>query len=101
MKPRILFRPEARLELLDAEAWYEGSVAGLGEDFARIVDAALSAISDRPAAFPIIYKNVRQAVLRRFPYTVLFQVEEDDIVVLACHHQRRDPRRWRARAGDA
>lgn len=101
MKPRLLFRPEARLELLDAQSWYEGNVPGLGEDFAHVVDAALSAITDTPQAFPVAYRDVRQAVLRRFPYSILFQVEGDGIVILACHHQRRDPRRWRKRARDA
>ena len=86
MKPRLLFHPEARLELLDAHAWYEANVPGLGEDFARVVDAALSAITDTPRAFPVVYREVRQAVLRRFPYSVLFQVEGYDIVILACHH---------------
>ena len=101
MKPGLLFRPEARLELLDAQDWYEGNVPGLGEDFAHIVDTALSAIEDAPRAFPAVYGDIRQAVLRRFPYSILFQVEGGDIVILACHHQRRDPRRWRDRARDA
>ncbi len=101
MKPRLLFRPEARLELLDAQAWYEGNVPGLGEDFAHVVDTALSAIKDAPQAFSIVHGDIQQAVLRRFPYSILFQVEGGDIVILACHHQRRDPRRWRERARDA
>ncbi len=97
----MLFRPEARLELLDAQRWYEGNVSGLGEDFACVVDAALSAVKEAPRAFPVVYRDVRQAVLRRFPYSILFQVEVDGIVILACHHQRRNPRRWRDRARDA
>ncbi len=67
MKLCLLFRPEARLELLDAQEWYEGNVPGLGKDFAHIVDTALSAIEDAPRAFPVVYGDIRQAVLRRFP----------------------------------
>ncbi len=101
MKPRLLLRPEARLELLDAQAWYEGSVPGLGADFARVVDAALAAVTEAPLAFPVVYRDVRQAVLRRFPYSILFQIEGDGVIVLACHHQRRNPGSWRERARDA
>ena len=42
MKPGLLFRPEARLELLDAQEWYEGNVPGLGEDFADFLTAPVS-----------------------------------------------------------
>ena len=42
---RILFRPEARAELLEAQAWYESRATGLGLEFARVVDAAVASAS--------------------------------------------------------
>ena len=47
-----------------------------------------------PKAFPTVHGQVRKAVLRRFPYSLLFIVESDDIVVLGYFHHRRDPRTW-------
>ena len=98
MTLRLLFHPAARSELRDAQEWYESRVAGLGDEFAGAIEAALTAIQQTPAGFPLVHGDVRQAVLRRFPYSVLYIVESDAIVVLACFHHRRDPRVWRERA---
>lgn len=98
MTPRFVFHPAGRAELREAQEWYEARVTGLGLEFARAIEAALMAIRRTPAAFPLVYGEIRQAVLRRFPYSVLFVVEAEAIVVLACFHHRRDPRVWRERA---
>jgi hypothetical protein len=36
--------------------------------------------------------------LRRFPYSLLFLVEDDVLIVIACFHASRDPSRWQKRA---
>ena len=48
---RVLFRPEARSELLEAQAWYESRATGLGLEFARVVEAAVASASRSPTAF--------------------------------------------------
>ncbi len=45
---RILFRPEARTEVLEAQTWYESRAAGLGLEFARAVEAALASAVRNP-----------------------------------------------------
>jgi len=65
---RLKFTPEARLDLLDAQAWYDDRVPGLGTEFVRAVDFAASGITRFPAAFPVVRGKIRKAVLRRFPY---------------------------------
>lgn len=90
----LRFRPEARLDILEARDWYEDRARGLGLEFARAVDAGASGILRFARAFPKVHGEVRKAVLRRFPYSLLFVIERDDIVVLGCFHQRQDPRTW-------
>jgi len=90
----LRLRPEARLDILEARAWYEEKASGLGSEFARAVDGAATGILRFPKAFPTAHGPVRKAVLRRFPYSLLFIVEGHDIVVLGCFHHRRDPRTW-------
>jgi toxin ParE1/3/4 len=41
--------------------------------------------------YPAVHGDVRRALLRRFPYSVFFLVEDDLAIVLAVHHRRRDP----------
>ena len=95
---RLRFTPEARLDILDARSWYEERAPGLGTEFARAVDVAAAAVLRFPQAFPEVHGPVRKAVMRRFPYSLLFVVEGEEITVLGCFHQRRDPQAWALRS---
>jgi len=52
--------------MIDAQDWYENEVPGLGGRFRAAVEVAIERISANPRQFPVIYKNVRRALLRRF-----------------------------------
>ena len=94
MTPRLRFRKRARAELLGARDWYEAQASGLGLEFAQAVDDTLELVLRMPEAFTPLRGDVRQVVLQRFPYTILFADEGDEVVVLTVHHQRRAPTRW-------
>lgn len=98
MTPRVSFRPQARAEVHKAKAWYNDQVPGLGLDFAWALDAAVAAITERPEAFPKIYGEFRQCVMRRFPYSIFFRITPAGVVIIAVHHQSRDPAIWQKRA---
>jgi plasmid stabilization system protein ParE len=95
--PRLVFRPEAEAELLDARAWYEGGRVGLGAIFAAAVETTVTAILQNPLAYPRVKGDIRRAVVRRFPYAVYFRPIDDEIIVLAVMHGRRNPGLWRSR----
>lgn len=67
---------------------------GLGSDFLLCMDAGINKILRSPLQYPLIYKNVRRALIRRFPYEVFFVQERDRIVVLSVSHFKRNPKRW-------
>lgn len=90
----VEFKPAARLDLLHAQAWYEDKVIGLGVEFGRAVDAVVAGITRFPEGYPQVHGEIRKAVLRRFPYSLLFRKESERILVLGCFHHRRDPRAW-------
>ena len=95
----VIFTPRARLELIDAQDWYENEAPGLGQRFRTEVGAVVQRMSAAPRQFPAIYKNVRRALLRRFPYALLFVIEADEtLTVIACFHGSRDPAHWQKRA---
>jgi len=95
--PRLVFRPEAESELLDARAWYHDQQPGLGQAFATEVDRVLMAIVEHPLAYPRVHGETRRALVRRFPYAIYFRAMSDEVVVPAVVHGRRLPRRWRSR----
>jgi len=96
---RILFRPQARAEVLEAQAWYESRATGLGLEFARAVDAAIAAAVRNPEAFALIATTCRRVLLRRFPFSLIYLVRGDEFLVVAVFHHRRDPSKLATRTG--
>ena len=95
----VIFTPHARAELIDAQEWYENEVPGLGRRFRAEVEAVIELASANPRQFPVIHKSIRRALLRRFPYAMMFVIEADEsLTVIACFHGSRDPAHWRERA---
>lgn len=97
MSYTLEIQPEAEAEIQEAHHWYEDRAEGLGEEFLRAVDACLAAIQRHPTAHAVVYRNVRRALVHRFPYGIFYLIEGDMIVVLACFHGSRDPRQWQRR----
>lgn len=97
MTRRLVFRPEADLEINEAAEWYEARGQGLAVEFLRVVDACIESIRRDPLLYPVVHGQARRAMLRRFPYGVVYTVLEDEIVIIACIHGRRDPKSWQDR----
>ena len=95
MKYKVILRQEAEKDLVETCKWYNEKVPGLGSDFLAVVERTLKSIQANPARFPIVYRTVQRALLRRFPYGVFFVSEGDQITVLAVLHCARDPEKWR------
>ena len=94
----VVITQAARAELIEAQDWYEGEAAGLGPRFRVEIDTAIERISTNPLQFPVVFKNLRRALLRRFPYMLFFTVDGETLLVIACFHASRDPRQWQQRA---
>ena len=92
--PNIVFRASANAELVAAKAWYEEQRHGLGDEFARSLESAINRIARNPFAAPAVYQNVRRVLLKRFPYSVFYTVDGDNLLVLSCLHTRRAAVAW-------
>ena len=93
----VITRDEAEADIAEAAIWYERRCTGLGAEFVRSVDACFAIISRQPEAFPVVYRQARLALLRKFPYLVIYRVFPDFVSVVAVIHGRRHPRHWRSR----
>ena len=94
---QVIVRPAAAADIDEAFLWYEGQRAGLGDEFLVAAQAMLDAIAEQPFRHPVIRRNTRRALLRRFPYGIYYRVYDEIVVVVACMHGRRNPRRWQNR----
>ena len=79
----IRFSPEADAELTTAREWYSRQRENLDMEFMQCIDDALSRAVDNPYFFPIVYRNLRRAVIRRFPFAIFCEVGADGIQVIA------------------
>ena len=91
---RVIFTRIARQELEDAVRFYELEYSGLGRRFKEEVRKAALRIAEYPKAWSIERGEVRKCLLHRFPYKLLYSVEEDHILVIAVAHQHRKPAYW-------
>lgn len=97
MSHQVVIRPEAEDDLAQAFVWYEEHRLGLGHRFLLSVEVTLTAIRENPEAFPQVHRDIRRALVRRFPYGVFYVVEPSTVVVHAVFHASRDPKSWRER----
>lgn len=96
MSRALVFRPEAQEEFDAAVDWYQER-AGLGGELIASVEEALDRIVENPRLYEVVHDPVRRAVVHRFPYSLIYQIEAERILVVAVFHDRRDPAAWQSR----
>ena len=93
----IRLTPEAEADLTEAREWYSHQRADLDLEFMQCVDKALALVVTSPNSFPVVYRTLRRAILRRFPFAIFYEVTVDEIQVTAVFHSRRNPELWQSR----
>ena len=69
----------------------------MGAVFRAELDHAVQRLAANPLQFPIVFADIRRALLRRFPYALFFRIVDDAVFVMACFHSSREPRIWQQR----
>lgn len=92
----VSYLAAAEREFVEAARWYEDR-AGLGDDFIAEHDAALLHVRKSPLSPATLDGVHRVARLRRYPYSLIYRIEDDTIFVVAVAHQSRRPGYWRRR----
>jgi len=95
---QVVVRPAAAADIEEAYEWYESQHPGLGEEFLAALRSTRDRVLAHPEAFPVLHRATRRALIpQRFPYGLFYRIYGDTIVVVACMHAKRDPRRWQRR----
>jgi toxin ParE1/3/4 len=93
----VVLRAEAEAEFDEAFDWYDSRGVGLGPAFAAAVQAVFDGIAAQPLMHAVVLADVRNAVVRRYPYCVYYRPHPDRIEVLSVFHTSRDPSIWQGR----
>ncbi len=95
MSYKHTFDPIALLEYHDAVAWYgEKSLAAM-DNFIAAVNVKIRMICAAPRLYRNVYKNSREVSLKKFPYSVVFFINEatKTIIITSVYHHKRNPKR--------
>lgn len=93
----IKFHSEAKKEFFKTSKYYEEQVFGLGDDFIDEVEKVLNVIEQQPSSGTKITKTERRFLVSRFPYGIIYSVENDLITIFAIMNLRRKPGYWKTR----
>ena len=95
----------ARRDIRESTAWYNKN-AGMGADFVAAVEAAFRRVETDPQTlpstenpWPSLGRDIRRCPVVKFPFQVIFEIQSDELVVLAVAHGSRRPGYWRRRKG--
>lgn len=93
----IVLRDEAIAEFDEAFDYYEAQRRGLGVAFVARVQDVFDRIAVMPQMHAVVFADIRKAVVRRFPYCVLYRSDDVRVEVIAVFHSKRDPTIWKSR----
>lgn len=97
MKYLLDFLPEVEDDVAAAYSWYEEQLIGLGDDLLLNIDAVLNAITRKPELYAVVYKKVRKANIKRFPFGIFYMINANVVTVIAIVHLSRKPNFWKKR----
>jgi plasmid stabilization system protein ParE len=97
MTLRTIVEQDAKKDLVSARDWYQNKEAGLEKAFLQDLESTLNRIVSDPFASAIVFSNIRQRRLSRFPYVVSYILKADAVHVIAVLHGHRDPQVWQER----
>ena len=95
---KLLFTQAARADLAEAVRWYDTHAPHVVPQFREALRGALIRIAENPKQFPPALKNTRRALLRHFPYILVFREMDDGVYVVAVFHTSRAPLIWQRRS---
>lgn len=97
MSHEVQVRRAAELDIAKAQVWYETQQTGLGAEFRSEISQVIDRLAATPLIYQIVHRDIRRAIVRRFPYLVWYRVAAEMVIVLACTYAGRDPERVKAR----
>ena len=94
----VAIHPSARKEYIEAADWYRQRSQAAADQFVSQVETVLAQVGGNPARFGWYDDDFREAVLRRYPYSIVYWVDASgDVLVVAVAHASREPGYWHGR----
>lgn len=97
MTYNVIIKAEAHADALHAYLYYEEQQQGLGEKFLDTLIKRYEDLTLHPVHYGFINKDplkvLRDVRLKSFPYVIVFEIINYDVIVYAVHHHKSHPKR--------
>ena len=81
-----------------AATWYDRRAPGLGDRLLDEVAERLQLLKERPTSRPPVpVGSFERSLLSTFPYSLIYRVEANEVVIIAVAHYKRRLGYWRRR----
>jgi mRNA-degrading endonuclease RelE of RelBE toxin-antitoxin system len=96
---KVSVHPDVYAELEYSRVWYEERAENLGVEFLDEVDKAIETVRSEPSIWPLRdeKRGIHRYLVHRFPYGVIYRIQDHVIQIIAVMHLRRHPDYWRGR----
>ena len=94
---RYVFHLEALAEYSEAVQYYAEQRSEVAQMFINAIEDAVYRIRESPTRWAIVDEDVRRCLTRKFPYSILYTIEQDYILILAVTRCSREPGYWKSR----
>jgi hypothetical protein len=93
MKKRLSLHIQqvAQDEIIDAFNYYELQQKGLGDTFLKALDSAFKNIAKAPNGYQLINQFHRQYPMKKFPFVILYETDQESLFVDAVFHTGKNP----------
>lgn len=92
----VKIEPEAIADIQEITDWYNEQQAGLGKRFQSSTIKQINSLGKNPQIYTVRYKEIRCALIKKFPYMVHFFINDENstVEVLAVISTSRNPKIW-------
>ena len=97
MAYKIIYTPIALFEVDETADWYEKELSGLGKRFLLDISSTIEILKRNPFTFSILYNDIRRAGLKKFPFIILYIINDLDINIIGVINTKRSKRYIRRR----
>jgi hypothetical protein len=100
MARALRYHPLFDFDVREAAGWYDRRSPGLGDVFVGLVSKCVADIIADPQRYAVGPTECRYHRVTRFPYVVLFDVVEDELLMFGVLHTARSMAKWRERQSE-
>lgn len=90
---KLIILENAVSELEKAKEYYNQQIQELGVEFEEEIYSVLDLIKVNPLLFPIKFAHIHEAVIKRFPFVINYEIDDSSVIILSIFHTKQNPKK--------